>query len=162
MVAKITPVRVSPVVASDARPTVSLGGEWAFQLDPGARGGEEAWHRPAKQLSDTINVPGCLEAQGKGLEYLPLAQPEWAGTCDKPYLGASWYQRRFEVPPQMRGKALQLRFGGVMTDCEVWLNGQRLGAHRQASVPFGFDITEAVRGKGENVLTVRVENRQTY
>jgi hypothetical protein len=91
-----------------------------------------------------------------------LAQPEWAGTCDKPYFGTSWYKLEFRIPSTYKGKKLHLNFGGVMTDCKVWLNGILLGEHHYANVPFGFVIDGIAKTGQKNVLTVMVENNQTY
>ena len=49
-----------------------------------------------------------------------------------------------------------MNFGGVHPSAEVWLNGIRLGKNQAPFVPFGFDITGAVSADTENLLVVRV------
>ncbi len=159
---KIQPVRVNELVRSKDRDYLDLSGEWEFELDPEDAGEERERFRSPAGLPDRIQVPGCLEAQGKGLRHLPLRRPGWAGTCDLPYRGVSWYQTSFRVPPEMQGKRLQLNFGGVATDCRIWLNGEFLGAHHTAAVPFGFDVSGLVRWDAANRLTVKVENNHDY
>lgn len=159
---KISPVKVNEIIPSQSREYLKLSGTWRFQLDPGKIGEKEEWYLPGKTFNDEIKVPGNLEVQGKGLKYLPLAQPEWAGTCDKPWLGTSWYKKEFEVPKDFKGKNIKLNFGGVMTDCKVWLNGKYIGKHRYGNVPFGFIVNDYIEVGKTNVAVIRVDNQQTY
>ncbi len=159
---KYQPVRVNELHPSSQRLYYSLDGEWQFDLDSMTIGEEKGWHKGRHDFSDNIRVPGCLEAQGKGLTYLPLSAPRWAGTSDKPYLGTSWYYKSFTLPENFQGKHIHLNFGGVMTDCKVWLNGEELGEHHHASVPFGFDVTEVIKPGESNTVAVMVENNQHY
>ncbi len=159
---KRSPVRVNELIPSGSRDYILLSGTWQFQLDPEKIGEKEAWYLPEHSFNDQIVVPGNLEAQGKGLEYLPLAQPEWAGTCDRPWLGTSWYRKEFTVPKDFKNKNINLNFGGVMTDCKVWLNGKYIGEHHYGNVPFGFVVNDYITPGSSNVLVVKVDNEQTY
>lgn len=159
---KYQPVRVNELLPSSQRLYKSLDGIWHFDLDSLDVGEEDGWYMGKHVFTDSIRVPGCLAAQGKGLSYLPLTEPRWAGTSDKPYLGISWYYKSFFVPESFQGKTIHLNFGGVMTDCKVWLNGRELGTHHYASVPFGFDVGDLVMPGEQNTLAVRVENNQHY
>ena len=42
----------------------------------------------------------------------------------------AWYRQHFFVPKSDQGKILQLEFGGIFRDSEVWLNGEFLGIIR--------------------------------
>ena len=158
---KQQPVRVNELIRSPQRDYLSLEGTWAFELDEADQGEQQGWHK-RRDYTDHIEVPGCLEAQGKGLTYLPPASPAWAGTCDVPYLGLSWFQKAFGVSKAFEGKKLWLNFGGVATHCKVWLNDGLLGEHEYASIPFGFEVTHLIDFERDNVITVKVENRHTY
>jgi beta-mannosidase len=68
-----------------------------------------------------------------------------------------WYRKRFAVPSGWRGRRIWLRFDGVDYLGEVWLNGQYLGRHEGQFTPFEFEVTDAARLDGENLLTVRIE-----
>ena len=48
-----------------------------------------------------------------------------------------------------------LHFGAVDYQCEVWVNGLRVGEHSGGYLPFTFDITAALQ-EGENELAVAV------
>jgi beta-galactosidase len=159
---KLQPVKVNELQPSSERVYFSLDGEWQFDLDSMDIGEKQNWYKGKHQFPDKIQVPGCLEAQGKGLKYLPISQPRWAGTCDKPYLGTSWYYKSFTIPKKFEGRKILLNFGGIMTDGKIWLNGKLLGEHHYASVPFGFDITNHVKPGEKATLAVKVKNEQHY
>ena len=63
------------------------------------------------------------------------------------------YLRKFEAPGG-EGR-LKLRFDGVYSGAEVWVNGQRLAYHEGGATPFEIDVTDVVQ-PGENLLALRV------
>jgi beta-galactosidase len=72
--------------------------------------------------------------------------------------GEGWYRKHFRVdrlPVQTRVEVL---FDGVYSECDVWLNGKRLGTNLYGYAPFAFDLTPALDRAGDNVLAVRVRN----
>jgi beta-galactosidase len=72
----------------------------------------------------------------------------------------AWYRKHFVIPQSDQGKTLQLEFGGIFRDSQVWLNGQFLGRHLSGYTGFDYDITKAARYGEENVIAVRVDPRQ--
>jgi len=69
----------------------------------------------------------------------------------------SWYRTRLKLAPEdLRGR-LYLRFEAAAASAEVFLNGQRLGAHLGAYTAFVLDATSAARA-GDNLLAVQVSN----
>ena len=106
-----------------------LDGTWEFI--PG-----EHWFADLPAVSGVpIQVPGLWEAQG----HLALD-------------GDAWYRRRFTVDDP--AGYWTLRFGAVMDDAEVYLNGRALGSHRGAFTPFELACTGLVPGVNE--IAVRV------
>ncbi|MBO2523759.1 MAG: beta-galactosidase, partial [Bacteroidetes bacterium] len=90
-----------------------------------------------------ILVPFCIESSLSGVQ-------KYVGKDNE-----LWYQREFEVPSKWRGKRILLHFGAVDWKCDVWVNDIKVGSHTGGYTPFTFDITQAVKKKG-NVLKVRV------
>lgn len=121
---------------SAPRATLSLDGEWSFVPDPGRLHSAETL--PAGQ---PIQVPGCWEAQ--------IAEPYGIVT--------GWYQRGFELPEGWQGHRAVLRFGAVMYECDVYLNGLPIGGHEGGYTPFELDVGPHLR-PGPNKLDVRVTN----
>ena len=65
-----------------------------------------------------------------------------------------WYRTRFDAPEAER---LLLHFGAVDYRATAWLNERELGRHEGGHVPFTFDVTDALR-RGGNELVVRAED----
>ncbi len=72
--------------------------------------------------------------------------------------GVGWYRRALGVPDAWRGRQLFLYFEGANQVAEVFVNGERQGAHVGGYTAFAFDITDAVRFDAPNVIAVRVDN----
>jgi len=73
------------------------------------------------------------------------------------YLGASWYRLKFTVTPKMASKRLFLKFEGVGTVAEVYVNGEKVGEHRGGYSAFCLEITGKTH-VGENLLAVKADN----
>jgi hypothetical protein len=67
-----------------------------------------------------------------------------------------WYHRTFTRPALPRGSRLLLHFGAVDWDATVYVNGVKLGEHRGGYDPFTFEITDALKGSGDQQLVVSV------
>jgi hypothetical protein len=79
------------------------------------------------------------------------------------YHGVAWFWHTFGTADGLgtNGAAdgrVFLRFGAVDYLGEVWLNSQYLGAYEGGETPFEFDVTDAIRWEGDNLLAVRVLN----
>jgi hypothetical protein len=73
--------------------------------------------------------------------------------------GAVWYRFRFRLPEDARGKPLGLFLGSVDDTARAWLNGKPAGEATGFSVPMTFDLTDAAKADGENVLVVQVSRK---
>ena len=71
----------------------------------------------------------------------------------------SWYRKHFRPEDSWRGKLVTVRFQGVMTVAEVYLNGEHLATHKGGYTPFEVDLTPALRFGTDNVIAVRVDSR---
>jgi hypothetical protein len=128
------------------RETLSLDGEWSFEVTGGRRAGEKT----------TITVPSCWETQGFGTwqyGYNIEFGNKWHGH-EKPADEHGLYLRKFTVPSEWRGKCVKLRFEGVMTEANVKVNGKVFPPHHSAWFPFEFDISDLVNYGGENTLEI--------
>ena len=114
------------------RPAAKLDGRWRFAPDPPA----DFWKADFDDRGwADIAVPAHFEMEGF-----------------HPSSGVGGYRLHFH-PPEGPGR-LKLRFEGVYSGAEVWLNGRRLAAHEGGALPFETDLTDAAR-LGDNVLAVR-------
>ena len=73
--------------------------------------------------------------------------------------GTGWYRKEFTLKTENANKTAILMFDGVYMESEVWVNGRKVGEHKNGYTPFWFDITNALNSSGEpNVIAVKVEN----
>ena len=73
-----------------------------------------------------------------------------------------WYRRRFTLPEREAGARARLRFEGVATHAEVYVNGCLAGRSFGGYAPFEVDISCLARFGGENVVSVRVDSASSY
>jgi beta-galactosidase/beta-glucuronidase len=67
-----------------------------------------------------------------------------------------WYRRTFEIPAKWKYERILLHFGAVDWETTIWVNGRKLGSHRGGYDAFTFDITDALREKGEQEIVLSV------
>ncbi|MFE2508222.1 PA14 domain-containing protein [Streptomyces naganishii] len=119
----------------------SLNGTWQFAA---AKAGEQP---PVGQsLAERILVPYPVESQLSGIER---------------HEDRMWYRRTFTVPPTWRigsGKRLQLNFGAVDWQAEVYVNGTKVAEHQGGYDKFSADITDALKPGRTQELIVGVQD----
>lgn len=60
-----------------------------------------------------------------------------------------WYHKTVTIGKEIRNRRVILHFGAVDWQCEVYVNGQQVGAHEGGFDPFSFDITPYLK-RGAN------------
>ncbi len=63
------------------------------------------------------------------------------------------YTRKVEIDKTLTLGCTLLHFGAVDSECEVFINGQRVGGHRGGFTAFTLDVTNTIR-EGENEIIV--------
>ncbi len=142
------PQDVYPVRPAGANEARSLNGSWHFKYIAGSDLGAEANFQNstfADASWKTITVPGHWELQG-------FAKPRYAQVDD----GTGLYREVFQVPPSWQGQRVFLRFDGVLYGFHAWVNGIEIGSWASAYNPSSFDITDALKPSGDNLLAVKV------
>lgn len=118
---------------------------WDFKVTDGQNSGK--WSK--------IEVPSNWEMQGFGTYtygrwYKELEQEE-------PSKEEGFYKYEFQAPKVYDGQRVIIKFGGVMTDTEVKVNGQLAGEiHQGGFYEFQYDITNLIKYDSENLLEVHV------
>ena len=123
----------------------NLNGEWEFAFDDADEGLSLGWY-DGRTLPLRITVPFAYQTKLSGIHDTSIHE-------------VVWYARSFELPDEFSTRDLLLTFGAVDYASTVWINGQEVGHNRGGHVPFQFDIAPYLK-KGENRLTLRVEDRQ--
>jgi len=112
---------------------VNLNGRWDFAISA-------SLERPSR-FASTIVVPFPVESYLSGVQRRV------------PDGGSVWYRRKFEAP---KGDRLLLNFEASDWGTTVWVNGVEVGSHQGGYDPFTFDITDALKGRGQQELVVCV------
>lgn len=68
------------------------------------------------------------------------------------------YEKHFAAPDEWKNQHVEILFEGVYRNCEVRLNGKKLGDHRYGYTQFTFDLDNALEYGRENILQVTVDN----
>ena len=117
------------------RKSLDLSGVWQFATDSKNVGVQEGWFNGFSAQENFV-IPGMWNNESGYLEYE----------------GAAWYAKKF----YSSGGTLRFWFGGVMTQADVWLDGEKLGDHYGGFCEFAF-IKRDVKA-GWHTLILRVDN----
>lgn len=77
------------------------------------------------------------------------------------YQMVSTYQRKLSAPDSWKGKEIILTFEAAAHKAEVFLNGELLGTHSCGYTAFSFDISEKLLFGEENLITVKLDSRES-
>ncbi|WP_143307151.1 glycoside hydrolase family 2 protein [Chitinophaga vietnamensis] len=74
------------------------------------------------------------------------------------YAGDACYRKTLKVAEQLKGKRLFLRFEGVGSVADLYVNNRFIGQHRGSYSAFCFEITHSVKYGEENTILVKANN----
>lgn len=117
---------------------VNLNGLWNYAVQP------LATEAVPKAFDGKILVPFAIESALSGV----------GKTVGKD--SVLWYERSFTLPSSFKSKKTLLHFGAVDWQCDVYINDQLVGSHNGGYDPFSFDISAALKKKGDQKMVVRV------
>lgn len=98
------------------------------------------------------------------LEWVPVTLPHTVIPLSwRDWDPASWeqewcYRLHFDVPANRHDHRWFLDFGAALAGVRVTLNNRELGGHLGGYLPFGFEVTDVLRERG-NALTVLLDSR---
>lgn len=78
------------------------------------------------------------------------------------YRGQAWYRSQFTVPQSMKGERIYIRFEGVGQEATLYVNEKKIGQHIGGYSAFCFDITDALKAEGDNLIAVKVTNEPNF
>ncbi|MDG6143947.1 beta-galactosidase subunit alpha [Lactococcus formosensis] len=138
----------------------NLNGTWNFMFLDAPEYSPVGFYLPEFDCTtmEKITVPGCWQVQGYGnMHYSDL----WYNfPINPPYVPTEnptgIYKREFYLDQTFEDKKVILRFCGVDSAYNVWVNGEEVGYSKGARNEAEFDITDMIRIGKTNDLTVRV------
>jgi beta-mannosidase len=139
---------------------MDLGGTWRAKWYSGQRG------NLASARTADVDERYCIDAQVPGEIHLDVMKAGWIQDTnrDANVLAARWveemlwaYRRAFQCPPQALKSRAWLAFAGLDLVAAIYLNGKKVGGHRNSFYPCRIDITGKLKA-GENLLTVELDS----
>ena len=152
----------SPAVGSGTpcEASVSLDGDWLFHFDPSPEEAPQGFEAPDYDDSDWDQIPVPSNWQMEGFGHPWYTNVQYPIPVNEPFVPSAnptgSYRRAFLAPAAWKGRNIRLRFDGVDSWFEVFLNGESVGQGMGSRLPHEFDITDKLDFDGENVLAVRV------
>lgn len=153
---------------------INLNGPWEFRFDGSRRGMEERWFDPRTDgWREQIIVPFCWESLAAWGESRAASSEHYYST--RIFLNplevtpanhrtaaryeVGWYRREIEFPPEwLQHRRVILHIGAADFFTDAWCNGVHLGHHEGGYTPFEFDLTDALEGRNQGTLILRVED----
>ncbi|HPY29630.1 MAG TPA: glycoside hydrolase family 2 TIM barrel-domain containing protein [Verrucomicrobiota bacterium] len=140
---------------------------WAAEVSP--RNAHPEYPRPQMVRADWQNLNGLwayavtdraaaapTHWDGQILVPFPI-ESALSGVMRRVYeTNRLWYRRTFTIPRGWRGRNVLLHFGAVDWETTVYVNGQEVGTHRGGYDAFNFDITAALKPRGQQEILVAV------
>lgn len=112
-----------------------------------------SYPRPQLKREKYVCLNGIWELDGQNIQIPFAPQSRLSG-----YKGAVGehltYKKSFEIPSDFTQGRILLHFGAVDEVATVYVNDIEVGRHEGGYLHFSFDITDAVKYDGENVLRV--------
>ena len=142
----------------DSQKRICLNGEWKFKYVEAPELSPEGFEQPGIcEEWDTIDVPSVwqLRCYDK-MHYTDVLYPF---PVNPPYVPdenpTGIYKKTVVLEEQWLQKDTILKFHGVDSAFDVWVNGTHVGFSKVSRLPSEFEITDFVK-YGENDITVRV------
>jgi hypothetical protein len=119
---------------SETRSELSLGGVWDYQIDK-----RQTCQFPPSGEWRKANIP-------HNVKYFQKTN--------------LWYRRQVDVPAQLQGEVIKLRFMGAAHEIKVYCNGALAGTSIDFLNPFEIDITKLVRfGQSNEIVIAALQER---
>ncbi|MEJ2884594.1 sugar-binding domain-containing protein [Pedobacter sp. GR22-6] len=124
--------------------------DWKFQLGDDPKAVEQNFDDSNWR---SLNLPHDWSIEGKVDAKNPSGN-------DGGYFptGLGWYRKTFTVPADLKGKKVNIYFGGVYMNAEVYINGKKLGIRPYGYSSFFYDLSPHLNYGANNVISVRVDN----
>lgn len=140
---KIIPRPEHPRPDRERKEWISLNGEWDFEIDNSLSGEAKGFYK-RDSLDGKITLPFCPESKLSGVEHTD-------------FMNAVWYRRDIDIPREWNDKRVILHIDASDYLTTVYVNGEKVGAHKGGYTSFAFDITDKLKDSG-NYITVEAKD----
>ncbi|MEO5912546.1 MAG: glycoside hydrolase family 2 TIM barrel-domain containing protein [Pelobium sp.] len=120
--------------------------DWQFVKDIDTAINQNLFDRNGTIAWQKISIPHTANIE-------PIEKPK------QQWQGFAFYRKFFVVSVADKGKHLAIKFDGAMQEADVYLNGKKIQNHKGGYLPFYVDVTSLVNYGSENVILVRLDNK---
>ncbi|NWJ52758.1 MAG: beta-galactosidase [Bacteroidetes bacterium] len=145
--------------SSYAQQSISLAGEWRFQLDPLDFGKTDGSQLYLQKLNDKITLPGSTDLASKGIKTVSRHVDRLTRVYE--YMGPAWYQRDIEIPENWNGKSISLSLERCHWVTTIYIDDKEAGTSKSLCTPNELDLTKFL-SPGKHQLTICIDNRIPY
>lgn len=144
---------------TDSAKKISLNGEWRFLYLDAPELSPEHFMEPgfSDENWDVIDVPSVWQL--RGYDHMHYTDVLYPFPLNPPYVPTEnptgIYKKTITLPADGLDGQVVLKFHGVDSAFDVWVNGKHAGFSKVSRLPSEFDITMLVAA-GDNQVTVRV------
>ncbi|HOQ58274.1 MAG TPA: glycoside hydrolase family 2 TIM barrel-domain containing protein, partial [Bacteroidales bacterium] len=103
---------------------------------------------------EKVNLPHDWAIKG------PFNEQGNGSTGKLPWRGEGWYRNTFTLSSEDQGKVVYIKFDGVMSSPQIFVNGKLAGKWDYGYSSFYLDISDYVKYGQENSVAVYVDNRK--
>lgn len=135
----------------------SLSGEWKFTFYDNPARVPDSFYSQYDESADTVHVPHLWQIDGYG--HLQYTDEGYPFPIDPPYVPSDnptgAYQRQITVDEIRDDRRYILRFDGVESYFELFINGRYVGFSKGSRLAAEFDVTQYLVA-GTNLIAVKV------
>ncbi len=143
---------------------IDLSGEWTVKLDSLNIGMDEKW-ADSEFEGHKIQLPGTLDEAGIGTKSRlePAINNHVLSGLTRKYqfIGAAWYQKTVNIPPNWEGKQIHLELERVIWGSKLFVDGEPIGKNKSLTAPHRYDLGAAL-SSGKHTITIRIDNSNLY
>ncbi len=142
---------------------MNLNGAWKLYFEPE--------HKGMAMTPDCIGDMPVIEAQVPGNVEMDLVR---AGLEEHPFWDENvynfrkyefyhwWFVKEIDVPQCFAGEMAELKFGGVNTIADVFVNGVLVGSCDDMMIEHVFRVEEALKVGEKNVIAVHIKSAMNH
>ncbi len=128
--------------------TIDLQKDWRFSPDPQKAGMTEQWYSLEYDDSDWAVIDAGKRWEDQGYPELD---------------DLGWYRKKVDIPKELKGRDLWIKFAGVNDYFELFINGKSAGLfgtsyYSVAGKPTAANITDLLVYGETNLVTVRIND----
>ncbi len=157
---------------SDFRNEICLNGKWDFQpvdLPEGFKSGEstpelplpkpDRWEQVKLKVPSPWNINGLVDGDGiPGGDF--VCYPSYPALWKHVKMG--WMKRTLHVPEDWGEKTILLHFMAVCGNCQVYIDGKKVGEHFDNSLPHTYPVNDYLTPGDDHTLWVGVRAPELF